>query len=204
MDAVLKPIETRYKGYRFRSRLEARWGVFFDAFGGPAPGVAWVEWEYEKEGYDLGAHGRYLPDFWLPKHRVRIEIKGQHPHEDEVEKARLLVEATGSPAVIFHGLPGQHAGVASAADISDSSGGYGDWSAIRWFVCGVCGRPDVTLGDPRHHIVGPRWEDIGNCWCGHHGRAMDAGAIGPGTGDPRLALAFAAARAARFEHGERG
>ena len=27
----LKPIDTEYKGYRFRSRLEARWAVFFDA-----------------------------------------------------------------------------------------------------------------------------------------------------------------------------
>lgn len=29
----IKPIETKYKGYRFRSRLEARWAVFFDALG---------------------------------------------------------------------------------------------------------------------------------------------------------------------------
>ncbi|MCB6994492.1 hypothetical protein LI177_13475 [bacterium 210820-DFI.6.37] len=27
----LKAIQTEYKGYRFRSRLEARWAVFFDA-----------------------------------------------------------------------------------------------------------------------------------------------------------------------------
>lgn len=26
----LKPIDTHYKGCRFRSRLEARWAVFFD------------------------------------------------------------------------------------------------------------------------------------------------------------------------------
>lgn len=25
----IKAIETEYKGYRFRSRLEARWAVFF-------------------------------------------------------------------------------------------------------------------------------------------------------------------------------
>jgi len=28
---MLKAIETQYKGYRFRSRLEARWAVFFDS-----------------------------------------------------------------------------------------------------------------------------------------------------------------------------
>jgi hypothetical protein len=43
----MKPIETRYKGYRFRSRLEARWAVFFDAVG--------EGWEYEKEGYETEA-----------------------------------------------------------------------------------------------------------------------------------------------------
>lgn len=51
----MKAIETRYKGYRFRSRLEARWAVFFDALG--------IKWEYEPEGYDLGEAGWYLPDF---------------------------------------------------------------------------------------------------------------------------------------------
>ena len=41
---TIKPIETVYKGDRFRSRLEARWAVFFDA--------ARIKWEYEPEGYD--------------------------------------------------------------------------------------------------------------------------------------------------------
>lgn len=52
---TIKAIETRYKGYRFRSRLEARWAVFFDAMG--------MKWEYEPEGFDLGDAGWYLPDF---------------------------------------------------------------------------------------------------------------------------------------------
>jgi hypothetical protein len=52
---TIKAIETQYKGYRFRSRLEARWAVFFDAVG--------LNFEYEKEGFDLGEVGYYLPDF---------------------------------------------------------------------------------------------------------------------------------------------
>lgn len=55
---TMKAINTLYKNRLFRSRLEARWAVFFDALG--------IEWEYEKEGYDLGVAGWYLPDFWLP------------------------------------------------------------------------------------------------------------------------------------------
>ena len=40
----IKAIETRYNGYRFRSRTEARWAVFFDAFGIRYPAfVAWVK-----------------------------------------------------------------------------------------------------------------------------------------------------------------
>ena len=35
----LKAIETEYRGYRFRSRLEARWAVFFD--------VCKVKWEHK-------------------------------------------------------------------------------------------------------------------------------------------------------------
>lgn len=52
---MIKAIETRWKGYRFRSRLEARWAVFFDACG--------YQWEYEPEGYELEGGIRYLPDF---------------------------------------------------------------------------------------------------------------------------------------------
>ena len=52
----IKPIETEYKGYRFRSRLEARWAVFFDACG--------FKWDYEPEGYEVGGV-KYLPDFRL-------------------------------------------------------------------------------------------------------------------------------------------
>lgn len=52
---TIKPIETHYNGYRFRSRLEARWAVFFD--------VAGISYEYEPEGFELGNGIRYLPDF---------------------------------------------------------------------------------------------------------------------------------------------
>lgn len=51
----IKAIETYYNGYKFRSRLEARWAVFFDALG--------VKYEYEPQGFDLGNGSRYLPDF---------------------------------------------------------------------------------------------------------------------------------------------
>ena len=73
---MIKAIETKYKGYRFRSRLEARWAVFFDAIG--------LDWDYEAEGYDLdGVY--YLPDFkvtLLNGRAVYYEIKPENKHRD--------------------------------------------------------------------------------------------------------------------------
>ena len=63
---TIQPIETCYRGYRFRSRLEARWAVFFDSIG--------TRWDYEKEGFHLPA-GDYLPDFWLPEIECFTEVK---------------------------------------------------------------------------------------------------------------------------------
>lgn len=77
---MIKVIPTIYKGYRFRSRLEARWAVFFDACG--------VEWEYEPEGYDLGDGLYYLPDFLLHGVQGRaegdlyVEVKGKMTADD--------------------------------------------------------------------------------------------------------------------------
>jgi hypothetical protein len=83
---VIKAIETPYAGHLFRSRLEARWAVFFDHLG--------LEWVYEKEGFDLGTEGWYLPDFWLPQVSLRgresgvwIEVKAVDPKDDEKYQA---------------------------------------------------------------------------------------------------------------------
>lgn len=78
----MKAIETKYKGYRFRSRLEARWAVFFDALG--------LQWEYEPEGFDLGDAGWYLPDFYLPSCNMWVEIKGTKSTDEENDKCSAL------------------------------------------------------------------------------------------------------------------
>ena len=94
---MIKAIETTYKGYRFRSRTEARWAVFFDALG--------IRWEYEKEGFDLGEAGWYLPDFWLPDMGMWIEIKGENPTPQERTKARALCEMTHTSVGVLSGAP---------------------------------------------------------------------------------------------------
>lgn len=63
----IKPIQTEYKGYLFRSRLEARWAVFFDEMG--------IKYEYEPEGFEMDGSYKYLPDFYLPDCYTYVEIK---------------------------------------------------------------------------------------------------------------------------------
>ena len=70
---TVKAIETSYHGYHFRSRLEARWAVFFDSLE--------IPFRYEPEGFDLDGIW-YLPDFYLPKHRCWIEIKPDLPSKE--------------------------------------------------------------------------------------------------------------------------
>lgn len=93
-----RAITTRYKGYRFRSRLEARWAVFFDHLG--------IRWEYEPEGFELGNGLRYLPDFWLPDWGIWVEVKPGKPDDPSREKALRLVAQHGAPLLIVSGLPG--------------------------------------------------------------------------------------------------
>lgn len=89
-----KAIETKYDGYKFRSRLEARWATFFNTLG--------IPYEYEKEGYNLEGTW-YLPDFWLPEQECWIEIKGEKPTEEEMGKARDLALYTDNPVHIIYG-----------------------------------------------------------------------------------------------------
>lgn len=67
MAIYTKSIETHYNGYLFRSRLEARWAVFFDNIG-------W-KYEYEPEGFKADDGTVYLPDFYLPQKGFYAEVK---------------------------------------------------------------------------------------------------------------------------------
>ena len=92
-DNRITAIETEYKGYRFRSRREAKWAVFFDACG--------VKWEYELEGYECSNGVRYLPDFLLHDVHVMdgeeeividlfVEVKKDNPTEYDGKKVESL------------------------------------------------------------------------------------------------------------------
>ena len=95
---TIKAIETKYKGYRFRSRLEARWAVFFDAFP--------LKWEYEPEGFDLGEDGYYLPDFYLPEMDMWVEVKPDVLLiNGERDKIEALARMTDKRVLLAVGVP---------------------------------------------------------------------------------------------------
>jgi hypothetical protein len=93
-DAPIKPIETFYNGYRFRSRLEARWAVFFDSEG-------W-EYTYESEGYDLDGVW-YLPDFYLTERQKWVEVKVKYPTDVEQAKFVKLCRLSKQDGLILYG-----------------------------------------------------------------------------------------------------
>jgi hypothetical protein len=128
----LKAIETHYGGYRFRSRLEARWAVFLDSIR--------ETWQYEREGYSLPS-GAYLPDFWLPRLKLHLEIKADAPTKIELKLCEELFSMDGNPIAIAWGLPFRSVPVRHpdhfvcpaerlavwCFDLSDSSGGTVWW-----------------------------------------------------------------------------
>lgn len=93
-----RAIETVYKGYKFRSRLEARYGVFFEALG--------LDWTYEPEGFDLDGV-RYLPDFKVKTPQgadIWYEIKPKGIKADEKFsrfKDQLLSSDDGRAELLF-------------------------------------------------------------------------------------------------------
>ena len=188
----MKAIDTRYAGHRFRSRLEARWAVFFDTLG--------VRWEYEPEGYATSA-GPYLPDFLLHLHEpVWFEVK---PDSDTLEDDRwpALVKMTHRELVITRGMP--------RADLRD----------LTWENAPTCNgwmqswRPGEFEDGP-----GAGW-DNGRAFCicltcegvgiEFEGRSGRMNCCGGGdsqrwhTGEhDRIVNAYRAAHSARFEHGQ--
>lgn len=70
----IRPIETRYGGCLFRSRLEARWALFFDLVG--------IGWSYENDPVCIDGEN-YLPDFLLTIDGVQVvhEVKPLHERD---------------------------------------------------------------------------------------------------------------------------
>jgi len=98
MNELLTPIPTIYRGIKFRSRLEARWALFFDEIG--------LSYHYELEGFE-SSNTRYLPDFFIPTWNAWIEIKPKEPTSEEWRKCEELLisllkrKETASVAILY-------------------------------------------------------------------------------------------------------
>jgi hypothetical protein len=208
-----KAIETKYAGCRFRSRLEARWAVFFDAMG--------IEWEYEVEGFLVGPKRRpYLPDFWLPEERVWVEVKGS----DEQLDIELLVDA----AFLDMGLPStgrmtdkfdREVRMVVLGPISKGTSPYaademfGIVKPPAWVL--MCGQGEVIQTDGLFEDGG-LWTDVDGPIVADSSRAIQwrtypywhpaltGFASHPASSEDGVNEAFQAACSARFEFGESG
>lgn len=186
MNAVkIKPIETSYKGYRFRSRLEARWAVFFDALG--------IKYEYEPEGFQLSDGTLYLPDFWLPESKTFFEVKGEMS-SDDAHKIEQLRQDIRRPVVIgYSGFQFE------AAGYSRRGAYYRATKHSSLLVkCYECGKLYFTSG-----LVYGECESCGGAEDGIIYLRGDWDDSDPFPAYPDALDAIEKARGARFEYGEK-
>lgn len=172
---MIQAIQTRYKGHRFRSRLEARWAVFFDAAG--------IKWIYEQEGFLINGKP-YLPDFYLPDYGY-FEVKGRpecdlHLLQEFSNQSRDLV------IIAFEEIPFPENGSGYLKILTPHSFNQGGdlmfWGYNDMFLqCDGCGK--ITIQNEVYDTI------KGNCCDGCREMSIEH--------------ALLAAREARFEHGER-
>lgn len=210
MTTAIQAIETSYAGCRFRSRLEARWAVFFDTLG--------IEWQYEPQGYTVGPDGvAYLPDFWLPFLKVWVEVKGALT----AEELRLLIFAAsgaglpvGGPAAEPQRVSGYEGRILVLGDIPQPTPFtrvHTMFSAIgdivvkeNVFFLPFPGAKTATVfaigsPSPLNQFVAGEMPDVDFLSRLNHGREMPFV-----TPMPAVDSAYRAARSARFERGESG
>lgn len=129
----MKPIPTRYNGQVYRSRLEARWAVFFDSLR--------IPFFYEPEGFNLNGIS-YLPDFYLPDSHQFFEVKGIMTEMDEA-KIHGLIDAGYSVTV---GYPDGEFKACELSDITTPEGKHEQFFSMEpggasWLCrCNVCGK----------------------------------------------------------------
>lgn len=186
---AIKPIETYYKGYRFRSRLEARWAVFFE--------VAGIEYHYEPEGLAAGGIG-YLPDFFLPKVGAWVEVKGSQDamRFDAKKIVAMAREEDAFRLLVLGDVPLVERGLVLHPLVRQSGLFYAYFSGAR--MLDLVDWNNVELAEwmtGRRLAVGSPASDLAAF-------PIDAVYAPTQAAPDGIADAYRAARAARFEFGE--
>lgn len=191
MTAPIRAITTHYNGFRFRSRLEARWALFMDKMG--------VKYEYEPEGFKLDGLF-YLPDFYLPLQDCFFEIKSPFVQPVDEKKMQRLVAATKknlylmacSPVCpsLAHWYEGEGATLVCWNEYVDMDGKrvahVGEDYHYLWCECPHCGRCELQFDGRADRI---------HCSCPR----SDHGDKGYNYDSPRLVKAYHAALSATFD-----
>jgi hypothetical protein len=210
----IKAIETTYKGYRFRSRLEARWAVFFDTLG--------IPWKYENEGYEKEVDTvdgiknlRYLPDFFLPcrwgKGGMFVEVKGNKDGLKVDWEHNALMHDYDNILPDFHDSIGKsNAGLLLLSEVPEASQTKIQFHPVLQHDKGLAKSYaffssdglSVVQRSPLSDLLGvsPVYglDSSGTNW------GIDTKQAPATRYYPKVFEAYAAARSARFEHGERG
>lgn len=198
----IQAIPTWYGGVKFRSRLEARWAVFFTRIGHD-------DWVWEDQRYSAEPK-TYLPDFYLPRLRLFVEIKPTMADlyagpefldafnlwQDFANK--ILDDGTHRRVAMFVGhIPNPDTvGVrgpvtAGGAWLSSPTIVTADEHDYAWCACPTGTHFDIALGADGSRIDCPcpretAWVDW-PCPTGNH---------------PGILNAYGAARSERFEYGQ--
>ena len=139
----LKNLPTPYKGYNFRSLLEAQWSAFFDHMA--------IQWHYEDRGYLLAPFGDcYRPDFYLPELGYWIEVKAKNPDEKAQRKTYLFnyclshkasSEKSREQAFVLHGripLPYPREGNIIGYSVKAQTKDDISQADLCWQICPSC------------------------------------------------------------------
>lgn len=164
----MKAVETTYAGTLFRSRLEARWGAFFDALVWP--------WTYEPP---LGRG--YLPDFSIGGAApLLVEVKpavAEQDYLDALGKVAVGLDHRWQHDALVVGLSPVAASLDGCCRLHPAAGMLGrgrSFSVGCWYRCPVC--TGIAVAYP-----GPRFTGIP---CGHN-------AVGTEVGGPAAAAVLA-------------
>lgn len=141
---TVTPIQTKYNGILYRSRLEARWSVFFNFLN-----IAHI---YEPEGYKVTDGNKfveqYLPDFYLPDVFYRntsqtgwyIEVK---PHGNFNKKLETICNGLKRPGLLLAGWQTRQAEHYQHGEYYDSN--------MEFRICEDCG--SVLVGFSYKHCT---------------------------------------------------
>lgn len=210
----MKAIETRYAGCNFRSRLEARWAVFFDHLG--------IVWEYEPQGFEIEHRLTlekktfpYLPDFWLPELKVWAEVKGSL---DEDALFKVLTAAaylsseggggcgSGHNTVILGPVPDPLEPMFRLPTVLHFHKGDLEASAWNWNrVSGCAGEVTIANDTGQVWADGKKLERLllhGMRWVEPPVHGAGGGMIDTGPVEDATRSGYTQARSARFEHGQ--